>query len=174
VLSRFGWHVMRLDSRIEGRQLPFELVQDRIRLHLESRAWTAAAARYAAELTAEARAQGVALTVTPEGGLARGSLTLGEVLAEGAAAERLEAWLAAADPELAGRLADAAAAAGESVHDFVRGAMDAFVAEADDERWTNLISAARDADDPALACVAAVVRSKVAPAKRTFTVIRRT
>ena len=30
VKTRFGYHVLRLDRRIEGRQLPFEAVSDRI------------------------------------------------------------------------------------------------------------------------------------------------
>lgn len=174
VRSRFGWHVVRLDRRIEGRELPFEVVEPRIRLHLESRAWTAAAARYAAELTAHARAQGVLLTLTPQGGVAQGSATLGDFLGDGHAATRLEPWLAATDPHLAERLARAAAAAGETIAAFVDAAVCDFLETADDERWTNLISAARDADDPALACIAALLRSKVEPAKRTFTVIRRT
>jgi peptidyl-prolyl cis-trans isomerase C len=173
VLSRFGWHVLRLDRRIEGRELPFELVEERIRLHLESRAWAAAAARYAAELTAEARAKGVALSLSEEGAVRVGSATLGDFLGEGSAAQRLEPWLAATDPGLAARVAKAAEAAGEPVLAFVQAAMADFVGAADDERWTNLISAARDAEDPALACLAAVLRSKVEPAKRTFTVIRR-
>lgn len=173
VLSRFGWHVLKLDRRIPGRELPFGLVEEKIRLHLESRAWAAAAARYAAELTAQARAQGVALALTPAGAVARSSVTLGDFLGDGAAAARLQPWLAVTDPDLAARLARAAEAAGESVSDFVAGAVTEFVDEADDERWTNLISASRDAPDPALACLATVLRSKVEPAKRTFTLIRR-
>jgi peptidyl-prolyl cis-trans isomerase C len=173
VLSRFGWHVLKLDRRIEGRALPFELVADRIKLHLESRAWAAAAARYAAELTAEARARGVALSLSDEGAIRPASATLGDLLSERGAARRLEPWLAATQPDLAARVAAAAAAAGEPVVDFVQAAMADFVDTADDERWTNLISAARDAEDPALACLAAVLRSKVEPVKRTFTVIRR-
>lgn len=174
VLSRFGWHVLKLDRRIDGRELPFELVADRIRLHLESRAWAAAAARYAAGLAADARAKGVALSLSEDGAVRTGSATLGDFLAGGAAAHRLESWLAATHPDLAARVARAADTAGEPVADFVQAAMADFVDTADDERWTNLISAARDADDPALACLAAVLRSKVEPAKRTFTVIRRT
>jgi peptidyl-prolyl cis-trans isomerase C len=174
VLSRFGWHVLKLDRRIEGRELPFRLVRDKIRMHLESRAWAAAAARYAAELTAEARAQGVALALTAEGGVGRSCVTLGDLLDGGAAAGRLEAWLAATDPDLAARLARAAQEGGETVADFVAHAVAEFVEEADDERWTNLISAARDAPDPAVACLATLVRSKVEPAKRVFTLVRRT
>ncbi|HEY0649345.1 peptidylprolyl isomerase [Phenylobacterium sp.] len=173
VLSRFGWHVLRLDRRIEPRQLPFELVEERIRLHLESRAWAAAATRYVAELTAAARARGVALTLTSDGAVREGCATLGDLLGEHGPAERLEAWLTAADPDLARRLAEAAAAAGEAVADFAQAAMADFVAEANDERWTNLISAARDAEDPALACLTNVLRSKLVPAKPAYTIIRR-
>lgn len=173
VRSRFGWHLLRLDRRIEGRQLPFEMVIERIRLHLESRAWTAAAARYVAELTAEARRHGVALTLTDEGGVREGSATLGDFLGDSGAAERLGPWLDAVDADLGRRLAAAAQAAGETPQDFARAAMAEFVAEANDERWTNLISAARDGEDPALACLAAVLRSKLVPAKQVFTLIRR-
>jgi len=172
VLSRFGWHVLRLERRIPGAQLTFEMARERIALHLESRAWTAAAARYAAELTAAARAKGVALTLSAEGEVARGSGTLGDFLDGGAAAHRLDPWLQATDPELAERLRRAADAAGESPADFVQAAVADFLESADDERWTNLISTARDAVDPALACLASLLRSKVEPAKRTFTVIR--
>lgn len=174
VLSRFGWHVLRLDRHIEGRQLPFEFVADRIRLHLQSRAWAAAAARYAAELTAEAREKGVALTLDEEGRVREGSATLGDLLSDVSGVSRLGPWLVATDPELSERLGAAAEAAGEPVEEFVAAAMAEFVQSANDERWTNLISAARDAEDPALACLASVLRSKVAPAKRTFTLIRRT
>lgn len=173
VRSRYGWHVLRLDRRIEGRRLPFELVEDRIRLHLESRAWTAAATRYVSDLTAEARRQGVALTLGVDGAVREGSATLGDFLGDSGVTERLEAWLAVVDPGLAERLATAATAAGETVPAYARDAMASFVAEANDERWTNLISAARDAADPALACLAAVLRSKLLPAKQVFTVIRR-
>lgn len=174
VRSRFGWHILRLDGRIPGRELPFDAVEDRIRLHLESRAWTAAAACYVAGLTAAARAKGVALTLSEEGAVAPGSKTLGDFLGHGHAAARLEPWLAATDPGLAERLATAAEAAGEPVRAFVEAAVADFLDTADDERWTNLISTARDAEDPALACLATLLRSKIEPAKRVFTLIRRT
>ncbi|MFN3582659.1 peptidylprolyl isomerase [Phenylobacterium sp.] len=174
VLSRFGWHVLRLDRKLPGQDLPFDLVEPRIRLHLQSRAWTAAAARYVADLAAEARARGVALTLTLDGGVREGSATLGDFLTDAGAAARLEPWLAAVDPGLLERVRQAARDAGEPVADFVQAAMAEFVAEANDERWTNLISAARDAEDPALAGLAAVLRSKLVPQKQTFTLIRRT
>lgn len=61
VRSRFGWHVLRLDRRIPGRELPFELVEARIADMLEARAWTLAAARFTASLAEAATLEGVAL-----------------------------------------------------------------------------------------------------------------
>lgn len=67
VRSRFGWHVVRLERRIEGRALPFEIVKDRICDMLEARAWSVGAARYVADLAAAARIEGVELA-PPETG----------------------------------------------------------------------------------------------------------
>jgi peptidyl-prolyl cis-trans isomerase C len=172
VRSRHGWHVLRLDRKIEGRALPFELAAERIRLHLESRAWVSAAARYTADLAERARMSGVALSLAPDGAVAEGSMVLGDLLAEDAA-ERVEPWLRATDPVLAARVAAAAAAEKEEIAAFVRLAVAAFVAEADDERWTQLISAAQGAEDAALAAISQILRSKLAPEPRRFTVIRR-
>src|SRR5690606_10486335 len=59
VRSRFGWHVIRLQRRIAGHTLPFEIVRDRIADMLDARSWTMSAARYAAELARSADIQGV-------------------------------------------------------------------------------------------------------------------
>ena len=171
VRSRFGWHILRLDRRIEGRPLPFEQVQGRIALHLESRAWMAAAARYVAGLAAEARSRGVALTITRDGDVAPGGVTLGDLIADNGAAARLMPWLTVTDPVLAGRVA--AAAADAEVSDWIHRAVAAFVDTADDQAWTQLVSAAQGADDPALAAIAAILKSRLTPAKPTFTLIRR-
>jgi peptidyl-prolyl cis-trans isomerase C len=61
VRSRFGWHVVRLERRIEGRALPYEVVAPRIRDMLEARAWSIGAAQYVAELAAGAQISGVEL-----------------------------------------------------------------------------------------------------------------
>lgn len=173
VRSRFGWHVLKLESRIEGRSLPFDLVEDQIRLQLEARAWTVAASRYVADLAARARLQGVALSLSPGGVIEDGSFVLGDLLGDSAIAARAEAWLADADPALAERVAKAAETAETSIQDFVRQAVDAFVAEAQDERWTQLISAVQDADDPALAAIRQILRSQLTPQPQSFTLIRR-
>ncbi len=173
VRSRFGWHVLRLDRRIEGRTLPFDLVEDRIRLHLESRAWTAAATRYVADLAAEARAQGVAVSLCEDGRIREGSLTLGEILEPAMAGARIEPWLRAADPEFLQQVTAAAEAAGLPLVMFVQDTVARFLAEASDEDWTKLISAARSGADPALAGLAALLRQTLASNKPRFTIIRR-
>ena len=175
VRSRFGWHVLKLERRIEGRALPFEYVEDKIRLHLESRAWTAAATRYVSELADRARAQGVAFSLTRDGRFAEGSLSLGEMLSEGASAERLEAWIDATDPALAARVRDAAKDEDLDVATFVRRAARHFVDHADDESWTQLISASQGAADPAVAAMASLLKSRLTPKAHvhTYTLIKR-
>ena len=59
VRSRFGWHVLRLHRRIEGRTLPFEAVRNRIADMLEARSWSVEAGRYIASLAARSRVEGV-------------------------------------------------------------------------------------------------------------------
>ncbi len=59
VRSRFGWHVIRLQRRIEGQTLPFEAVRDRIADMLEARSWSVEAARYIADLARRGQVEGV-------------------------------------------------------------------------------------------------------------------
>lgn len=59
VRSRFGWHVLRLQRRIPGRTLPFEIVRAKIADMLEARSWSLAAARYVADLAARSEVEGV-------------------------------------------------------------------------------------------------------------------
>ncbi len=172
VRSRFGWHILRLDRRIEGRQLPFEQAAGRIRMHLESRAWVAAAVQYVADLAARARARGVGLVITADGDLAPGA-TLGDLIADEAAAPRLLSWLAATDAGLLQRVETAAGADGAEPSDWVRAAVARFVQSGDDEAWTRVISAAQGAEDPALSALGAILKSRLVPAKATFTLIQR-
>tara|TARA_R110002051_G_scaffold16116_2_gene48884 strand:+ start:980 stop:2092 length:1113 start_codon:yes stop_codon:yes gene_type:complete len=174
VRSRFGWHILRLDRRIEGQRLPFEHVQPQISLHLESRAWTAAATRYVSGLAAEARERGVALSVTIDGAVSNGALSLGDLLNDQeAVAARLETWLDEADPALAVQARKVADAAGLGFADFVQREISSFVQGADDQGWTRLISAAQGSGDPALACVRAILKTKLTVPGKTFTLIRR-
>lgn len=59
VRSRFGWHLLRLQRRIAGRTLPFEIVRTRIADMLEARSWSLAAARYVTDLAARSQVEGV-------------------------------------------------------------------------------------------------------------------
>ena len=68
VRSRFGWHVLRLQRRIEGRALPFEHVRDRIADMLEARSWTVASARFVTALAASGKVEGVVIDSERMGG----------------------------------------------------------------------------------------------------------
>ncbi len=67
VRSRFGWHALRLQRRIEGRTLPFEIVRDRIADMLEARSWSITAARYVSQLAARSEIEGVAIDAQGHG-----------------------------------------------------------------------------------------------------------
>ena len=82
-------------------------------------------------------------------------LQLGDLLALGRRSSAdLSVWLNAQDEALAARIAQEALRREESVAQFVRVAVADFLAEADEEAWTSLVSAIRDAPDPGAACLA--------------------
>ncbi|WP_264938278.1 peptidylprolyl isomerase [Sphingomonas caeni] len=162
VRSRFGWHILKLERRIEGRDLPFDIAAEQIRLHLESRAWTVAASRYVAALAEAASDKGIALAFDERGGVTEGSACLGDLIGNGLAAERLVPWLEATDPHVAHQLRDTASATGMEPSAYVRAVVADFVDRATDEHWTRLISAARDASDPAQAALAEIMKANLA------------
>jgi peptidyl-prolyl cis-trans isomerase C len=61
VKTRFGYHVLRLDRRIEGRQLPFEAVKDKIAEYLREHVWRRAVSQYLQLLVGQAEIRGIAL-----------------------------------------------------------------------------------------------------------------
>jgi peptidyl-prolyl cis-trans isomerase C len=61
VESRFGFHVIALDRRIEGRQLSFEMVAKRIAAWLEASAWSKAVSQYISVLAGQADIKGISL-----------------------------------------------------------------------------------------------------------------
>ena len=90
------------------------------------------------------------------------SVQLGELLALGATSSvALKAWLMGEHETLAHRLQCEADERGESMAQFVRIAVSDFMAEADEESWTSLISTVRDASDPGAACLAMVTDFRV-------------
>ena len=83
---------------------------------------------------------------------------LGDLLAAArGSAGTLRAWLEAADPELAARLDDAAAAAGLSAAAYARMAVADFSRLASEEDWATLMSSLRDSEDPGAQCLIAMV-----------------
>lgn len=61
VLSRHGWHLIRLDAVAEGRELPYAAARPRLAEAMEKAAWAEAGRRLVADLAAKAALQGVDL-----------------------------------------------------------------------------------------------------------------
>lgn len=61
VESRFGFHIIRLERRIDGEQLPFGFVEARIAGWLEASTWSKAVSQYIAILAADATITGIDL-----------------------------------------------------------------------------------------------------------------
>ena len=61
VPTRYGWHIIRLDRKVEGRQLPFELVAGRIAEYLREQVERRATAQYIARLVSRAHITGIEL-----------------------------------------------------------------------------------------------------------------
>lgn len=59
--SRYGMHVVFIDQRIEGRQLPFDLVRESIRADLIERVWNKAVVQYLETLIGNAEIDGIVL-----------------------------------------------------------------------------------------------------------------
>ena len=61
VETRYGFHIVRLERRIEGRSLPFELVHERIADFLKERVSRTATRQYISLLAGRAQIEGVSL-----------------------------------------------------------------------------------------------------------------
>jgi peptidyl-prolyl cis-trans isomerase C len=61
VKTRFGYHVLRLDRRIGGAQLPFEAVRERIAAYLREHVWRRAVSQYLQLLVGRAEIEGIEL-----------------------------------------------------------------------------------------------------------------
>ena len=61
VKTRYGVHVLRLDRRIDGRDLPFEQVRDHIAEYLVEASWRRGVTQYIRLLAGEADIRGVSL-----------------------------------------------------------------------------------------------------------------
>jgi len=83
---------------------------------------------------------------------------LGELIARLDRPEIVADLLATLDPALAENIAERAALASMPVGDFAAGAVRAFIEQADDDLWFQLLTVMRKSDDPGLAAVQAILR----------------
>jgi peptidyl-prolyl cis-trans isomerase C len=63
VATRYGFHIIRLGRKHDGRELPFELVADRIAEYLGESVQRRATAQYIARLASVARIEGIDFTI---------------------------------------------------------------------------------------------------------------
>jgi peptidyl-prolyl cis-trans isomerase C len=61
VRSRYGFHVLRVGRRVNGRPLPFEAVREKIAAYLEDRVWRQAVRQYIGLLIGAAEITGIEL-----------------------------------------------------------------------------------------------------------------
>src|SRR5690606_41471783 len=59
--SRYGFHLVEVEQRIEGRQRPYEAVADAIRDELDQGVWQVAVGQYLRHLLGAAEIQGIHL-----------------------------------------------------------------------------------------------------------------
>lgn len=59
--SRYGFHVVDVEHRLEGQPLPFEAVEGSIRAELDQRVWQVSVAQYLKSLIGQADIQGIVL-----------------------------------------------------------------------------------------------------------------
>lgn len=62
--SRYGFHIVRLDRRVDGRQLPFEMVHPRIAAYLEEHVRRTAIRQYISLLAGRATVSGIDLAAS--------------------------------------------------------------------------------------------------------------
>lgn len=173
VQTEYGWHILRLDHRIEGRRLPFRHVKAHIETQLEARAWTLAAARYVDELLKKNTVDIPALGLTSQGQLVTGDspdervrLVLGDVFSNPKLAVQ------ALDNATHDHMIKVAAQRGESVHNLLSGAITAFLTSAGDSDWTHIISRLRESENPVPDCLAVIVNHCLPQKKKARTLIQ--
>lgn len=69
VETRFGFHVLRVLERAEGREVPYDQARDRIAVWLREASWRRAAHQYMALLAARATVEGLVLSAGADGPL---------------------------------------------------------------------------------------------------------
>lgn len=83
---------------------------------------------------------------------------LGDLIAALERPEVIADVLSSLRPDLAAKVAERAAQASMSVGDFSAGAVRAFLDEADDDLWFQLLTVIRKSEDPGLSAVQTILR----------------
>jgi peptidyl-prolyl cis-trans isomerase C len=61
IATRYGYHVLRLDRRVAGKALPFEVAAPLVERHLATRSWQRAVGQYLRVLAGRAHIEGLAI-----------------------------------------------------------------------------------------------------------------
>lgn len=61
VRTRFGFHILRIDQRVPGKQMPFDVARERVAMDLQGQALTRALEQYVRILAGQAKVVGVDL-----------------------------------------------------------------------------------------------------------------
>lgn len=61
VRTRFGFHILRIDQRVPGKQMPFDVARERVAMDLQGQAQTRALEQYVRILAGQAKVVGVDL-----------------------------------------------------------------------------------------------------------------
>lgn len=172
IRTEHGWHVLRLDHRVDGRRLPFEHVAQHIESQLEARAWTLAAARYVDDLLKQSASAAPSLGLTVTGGLQTEETPAKRILALlGDVFANPHAALFVLSPDVLKLVEAVAEKENCTPAETVSGAIRSFLAEAKDEAWTQVISKLRDSASPLQACIETMVRQQFPQTKPTRTLI---
>ncbi|MCD2486523.1 peptidyl-prolyl cis-trans isomerase, partial [Staphylococcus aureus] len=57
----FGFHILRIDQRVPGKQMPFDVARERVAMDLQGQALTRALEQYVRILAGQAKVVGVDL-----------------------------------------------------------------------------------------------------------------
>src|SRR5581483_8286312 len=80
VPSRYGWHVVRVLERADGRELPYESVRAKIADYLAEASWRRAVSQYISLLAGRAAIEGVVLRAAASPLVQRGRRSAGGLL----------------------------------------------------------------------------------------------
>ncbi len=172
VKSKHGWHILKLDHRVDGRRLPFEHVCEHIEATLEVRAWTVAAAKYVDGLLTANAGHAPSLAINTEGELDRNSDGAGKIrFVLGDIFNQPQNAVDLLDDESRAVIVKKAESQNVSPEDILAGSVPAFISRADDDAWTKIISCLRDSDNPLTDSLAVMVKHQFPEDKKPSRVL---